>query len=79
MEISYEGIRLTPDELIDAARTNEPHVIGLSILSGAHVALTRSFMLKLQTAGLGHIPVVAGGIIPDEDAKELKQLGVAKI
>ncbi|MFO7806571.1 MAG: protein meaA [Paracoccaceae bacterium] len=79
MDISYEGIRLTPDELIAAARENEPHVIGLSILSGSHVALTRSFMLKLQAAGLAHIPVVAGGIIPDEDAHELRQLGVAKI
>ncbi|MFN2306844.1 MAG: methylmalonyl-CoA mutase family protein [Paracoccaceae bacterium] len=79
MDISYEGIRLTPDELIAAARENEPHVIGLSILSGSHVALTRSFMLKLQAAGLAHIPVVAGGIIPDEDAQELRQLGVAKI
>ncbi len=79
MDISYEGIRLTPDELITAARENEPHVIGLSILSGSHVALTRSFMLKLQTAGLAHIPVVAGGIIPDDDARELRQLGVAKI
>jgi (2R)-ethylmalonyl-CoA mutase len=79
MDIAYEGIRLTPDEIIASARENEAHVIGLSILSGSHVPLVRDVMTKLRAAGLGHIPVVAGGIIPEDDAKALQAMGVAKV
>ncbi|UTH48521.1 protein meaA [Loktanella salsilacus] len=79
MDIAYEGIRLTPDELVRAAQDDEAHVIGLSILSGSHIPLIESFMLKLQAAGLGHIPVIAGGIIPDEDALRLQKMGVARV
>ncbi|MBR2573503.1 MAG: protein meaA [Loktanella sp.] len=79
MDIAYEGIRLTPDEIIASARDNGAHVIGLSILSGSHVPLVRDVMAKLHAAGLGDIPVVAGGIIPDEDAIALHAMGVAKV
>jgi (2R)-ethylmalonyl-CoA mutase len=79
MDIAYEGIRLTPDELIQAALTEKAHVIGLSILSGSHIPLIASFMEKMKAQGLGDIPVIAGGIIPDEDAEKLRAMGVAKI
>ncbi|MBE0412044.1 protein meaA [Yoonia sp.] len=79
MDITYEGIRLTPDEIVKAAQNDDAHVIGLSILSGSHIPLVREVMDKLRNAGLGHIPVIAGGIIPDEDAAQLKEMGVAKI
>jgi len=79
MDIAYEGIRLTPDELVQAAQDDDAHVIGLSILSGSHLPLIESFMLKLRAAGLGHIPVVAGGIIPEDDAIRLQELGVARV
>ncbi|WP_322890236.1 MULTISPECIES: protein meaA [unclassified Yoonia] len=79
MDIAYEGIRLTPDEIIASARDNGAHVIGLSILSGSHVPLVRDVMAKLRAAGLDDIPVVAGGIIPDEDAIALRAMGVAKV
>ncbi|WP_322894111.1 MULTISPECIES: protein meaA [unclassified Yoonia] len=79
MDIAYDGIRLTPDEIITSARENGAHVIGLSILSGSHVPLVREVMTKLQAAGLGYIPVVAGGIIPDDDAIALRAMGVAKV
>lgn len=79
MDIAYEGIRLTPDEIIASARANGADVIGLSMLSGSHVPLVRDVMEKLYAAGLGTIPVVAGGIIPDEDAIALRAMGVAKV
>ena len=79
MDIAYEGISLTPDEIIASARANGADVIGLSILSGSHVPLVRDVMEKLYAAGLGTIPVVAGGIIPDEDAIALRAMGVAKV
>ena len=77
MDIAYDGIRMTPDELVAAA--GDAHVIGLSILSGSHIPLMASFMSKLREAGLGHIPVIAGGIIPDDDAAKLREMGVAKV
>ena len=79
MEISYEGIRLTPDEIITAARDGAVHVIGLSILSGSHMPLMQELMAKLRLAELNHIPVIVGGIIPDEDAQKLRAMGVARI
>ena len=79
MEISYEGIRLTPDQIIEAARENAPHVIGLSILSGSHLPLVEEVLQKQRDAGLGHIPLIVGGIIPDEDAKRLLAMGVARV
>ena len=79
MEISYEGIRLTPDEIITAARDGAVHVIGLSILSGSHMPLMEELMAKLRAAELSHIPVIVGGIIPDDDAQKLRATGIARI
>ncbi|MCY4336298.1 MAG: protein meaA [Litoreibacter sp.] len=79
MDITYEGIRLTPDEIVEAAKNDRAHVVGLSILSGSHIELIKDLMAKMNTAGLGHIPVVVGGIIPDEDANRLRAMGVSKV
>ena len=79
MQINYDGIRLTPDQLIASARENDPHVIGLSILSGSHFPLVQDFMQKLRDAALNHIPVIVGGIIPDDDATRLIEMGVARV
>ncbi|MCC5983103.1 MAG: protein meaA [Rhodobacteraceae bacterium] len=79
MEIQYEGIRLTPDEIVRAAKEEGAHVVGLSILSGSHVPLVRAVMREMQEAGLGHVPVIVGGIIPDEDAAQLRSFGVAAV
>jgi (2R)-ethylmalonyl-CoA mutase len=78
-EVSYEGIRLTPERIVSAALEQGVHIVGLSILSGSHVPLVREVMNRMRTAGLGHVPVVAGGIIPPEDVLVLKQLGVAQV
>ena len=79
MDIEYEGIRLTPDQIIASAREKEAHVIGLSILSGSHIPLVKDLMQKLQESNLAHIPVIVGGIIPDDDAERLLAMGVAKV
>ena len=79
MDICYEGIRLTPEEIIASAKREEPHVIGLSILSGSHIPLIGDLMALMQAENLTHIPVVAGGIIPEDDAKTLLKMGVARI
>ena len=79
MQINYDGIRLTPDQLIASARENDPNVIGLSILSGSHIPLVQDFMQKLRDAALDHIPVIVGGIIPDDDATRLIEMGVARV
>ncbi|MEL6620970.1 MAG: protein meaA [Pseudomonadota bacterium] len=79
MDIAYEGIRLTPEEIVDAARTEDAHVVGLSILSGSHIPLIQDLMDRMRAADLGHIPVIVGGIIPDDDAARLKSFGVARV
>ena len=79
MEIDYEGIRLTPEEIVKAASEGQAHVVGLSILSGSHMPLMADLMDRLRAAGLGHIPVVVGGIIPEDDAKRLAEMGVARV
>ena len=79
MEVIYEGIRLTPEEIVSAAIEQRAHIVGLSILSGSHVPLVREVMSRMREAGLDKVPVVVGGIIPDEDARVLKQLGVARV
>ncbi len=78
MDVVYDGIRLTPDEIVARAREGV-HCVGLSILSGSHVAMTREVLAKLKAAGLGHVPVVVGGIIPPGDADILRAEGVAAI
>jgi (2R)-ethylmalonyl-CoA mutase len=79
MEIAYEGIRLTPAEIVEAAQNEDPHVLGLSILSGSHVPLIQDLMQRMTDAGLAHIAVVVGGIIPEDDAKRLHAFGVARV
>ena len=79
MEIAYEGIRLTPSEIVSAALEGEHHVVGLSILSGSHIPLVEDLMKQMRDAGLAHIPVIVGGIIPEEDAKRLRAMGVARV
>jgi (2R)-ethylmalonyl-CoA mutase len=79
MAVIYEGIRLTPDEIVALALEHDPHVVGLSILSGSHVPMVRAVMNRMRAEGLGRIPVVVGGIIPPDDINILKQLGVAAV
>jgi len=79
MDITYDGIRLTPEELVEAAARDQAHVIGLSILSGSHVPLVREVLERLREAGLSHVPVVAGGIIPEKDAEALRAMGVSRV
>ena len=79
MDISYDGIRLTPEEIVASAIEDQAHVVGMSILSGSHIPLVEDVMNRMRAAGLAHIPVVVGGIIPDDDAIRLKEMGVAKV
>jgi (2R)-ethylmalonyl-CoA mutase len=79
MDIAYEGIRLTPSEIVAAASADAAHVVGLSILSGSHIPLVEDLMAQMREAGLGAIPVIVGGIIPDDDAKRLLAMGVARV
>jgi (2R)-ethylmalonyl-CoA mutase len=79
MQITYQGIRMTPEEIVSTAKAEDVHVIGLSILSGSHMTLIRETLAQLENAGLGHIPVIAGGIIPAEDIDTLRQAGVSHI
>jgi (2R)-ethylmalonyl-CoA mutase len=79
MEVVYEGIRLTPAEIVNAALEEGVHVVGLSVLSGSHVALVSEVMERMRRAGLDDVPVVVGGIIPPEDAETLKARGVAAV
>ncbi len=79
MEVVYDGIRLTPAEIVQAARREDVHMVGLSILSGSHLPLVKDVVAGLRQAGLERVPVVVGGIIPPEDALALKQFGVAAV
>ncbi|TDK42275.1 protein meaA [Antarcticimicrobium luteum] len=79
MDISYEGIRLTPQEIVEKAQSENAHVVGLSILSGSHIPLVEDVMTRMRAAGLGKTPVIVGGIIPEDDAEKLRKMGVAKI
>jgi (2R)-ethylmalonyl-CoA mutase len=75
----YEGIRLTPDEIVASAREEGVHVIGLSILSGSHTVLVTDVLRGLEKEGLAGLPVVVGGIIPDDDADLLRHEGVRRV
>ncbi len=79
MDVVYEGIRLTPAEIVEAARKDNVHCIGLSILSGSHVQLVRDVAKRMKDEGLTHIPLVVGGIIPPEDEATLLSEGVAAV
>ncbi|MGA7774974.1 MAG: protein meaA [Pseudolabrys sp.] len=78
MQVVYEGIRLTPEEIVNAARKEKAHVIGLSVLSGSHLPLVEDVVDRMKQAGLD-VPVIVGGIIPPEDAAELERAGVAAV
>ena len=79
MDITYDGIRLTPEEIVAKALEDAAHVVGLSILSGSHIPLVEDLMQRMRDAGLGDTPVIVGGIIPDEDAERLRAMGVARV
>jgi (2R)-ethylmalonyl-CoA mutase len=79
IEVVYEGIRLTPAEIVAAAGQEDVHVVGLSILSGSHITLVADIVKQMAEAGLSDVPVVVGGIIPPEDEKTLLASGVAAV
>jgi len=79
MDVIYDGIRFSPEQIVAAALEKRPHLIGLSILSGSHISLAKDVMAKLKEAGLGDIKVVAGGIIPPDDESALKAAGIAAV
>ncbi|HYE49725.1 MAG TPA: protein meaA [Azospirillaceae bacterium] len=78
-EVVYEGIRLTPAQIVNAAVEEGVHVVGLSILSGSHVALVTEVLERMRKVGLADVPVIVGGIIPPEDERALKAAGVARV
>ncbi|KND24394.1 protein meaA [Streptomyces acidiscabies] len=78
-EVVYQGIRLTPEQIVDAALAEDVHAVGLSILSGSHARLVPDVLDRLRVAGATDIPVIAGGIIPNGDAEELRAAGVAAV
>jgi (2R)-ethylmalonyl-CoA mutase len=78
-EVIYQGIRLTPAQIVAAAVEEDVHVIGLSILSGSHMAAVPTVLAGLREAGAGDVPVIVGGIIPDSDAAQLRAQGVAAV
>jgi (2R)-ethylmalonyl-CoA mutase len=79
IDVTYEGIRLTPAQIVDRAVEEDAHVVGLSILSGSHLPLVCEVMDRMRAAGLEDVPVVVGGIIPEEDAEALKAYGVVRV
>ena len=79
MKIEYEGIRLTPQELVETVKSTKAHVVGLSILSGSHIPLVQDIITLLAKEGLTKIPIVVGGIIPEEDKAKLLKMGISKV
>ncbi|MFC9424422.1 protein meaA [Streptomyces sp. NPDC056987] len=78
-EVVYQGIRLTPEQIVAAALAEDVHCVGLSILSGSHAALVPDVLTRLRAAGAGELPVIVGGIIPNADAEALRAAGVAAV
>ena len=78
-EVVYQGIRLTPDQIVAAAVAEDVHLVGLSILSGSHMELVPEVLRGLRDAGAGDVPVIVGGIIPESDAAALREAGVAMV
>jgi (2R)-ethylmalonyl-CoA mutase len=78
-EVIYQGIRLTPSQIVSAAVEEDVHAVGLSVLSGSHLQVVPAVLDGLREAGLDDVPVVVGGIVPDSDAKRLRELGVARV
>ena len=79
MKIEYQGIRLTPQELVENVKSTKAHVVGLSILSGSHIPLVQDMITLLAKEGLTKIPIVVGGIIPEEDKAKLLKMGISKV
>lgn len=79
MEVIYQGIRLTPQDIVNTALEEDVDVVGLSILSGSHRALVTEILAGMKAVGLEHVPIVVGGIIPDDDARELIEAGVKRV
>ncbi|MFI4988169.1 MAG: methylmalonyl-CoA mutase family protein [Alphaproteobacteria bacterium] len=79
LEVVYQGIRLTPEQIVATALEESVHVVGLSILSGSHVALVTDVLGRMRALGLGEIPLVVGGIIPPADERQLCAAGVARV
>jgi len=79
MEVIYTGLRQTPEMIAEAALQEDVHIVGLSVLSGAHMTLVPRVLELLAQQGQGHVRVMLGGIIPDEDRPRLKELGVAGV
>jgi (2R)-ethylmalonyl-CoA mutase len=78
-EVIYQGIRLTPEQIVAAAVAEDVHCVGLSILSGSHMELVPAVLEGLKAQGMGDVPVIVGGIIPDSDGKQLLDMGVAAV
>ncbi|MEU3984333.1 protein meaA [Streptomyces sp. NPDC026672] len=78
-EVVYQGIRLTPEQIVDAALAEDVHAVGLSVLSGSHARLVPDVLERLREAGASDVPVIAGGIIPGADADRLRAAGVAAV
>ena len=79
MKIEYQGIRLTPQELVENVKSTKAHVVGLSILSGSHISLVQDMINLLAEEGLTKIPIIVGGIIPEEDKIKLLEMGISKV
>jgi (2R)-ethylmalonyl-CoA mutase len=79
MEVVYEGIRLTPEQIVQSAQDEGVHVIGLSILSGSHNVLVLDVLDRQKRNGGTTVPIVVGGIIPDDDAAKLRDAGVQRV
>jgi (2R)-ethylmalonyl-CoA mutase len=78
-EVVYEGIRLTPEQIVKAAEEEGVHLIGLSVLSGSHLELVEDALGRLADLGLSEVPVIVGGIVPQEDEQDLKAQGIAAV
>jgi (2R)-ethylmalonyl-CoA mutase len=79
MDVIYQGIRLTVEEIVATAQQEDVDAIGLSILSGSHMALVPAMLDQLSKAGMADVPLIIGGIIPEDDAAALRKLGVAGV
>ncbi|MGA8264071.1 MAG: cobalamin B12-binding domain-containing protein [Ignavibacteriaceae bacterium] len=79
MEVIYTGLRQTPDMIVEAAIQEDVHVIGISILSGAHMTILPKILSLMKEKGLNDVLLTGGGIIPEEDIKELKKMGVGEL
>ncbi|MBB6062038.1 methylmalonyl-CoA mutase C-terminal domain/subunit [Thermosipho japonicus] len=79
MEVIYTGLRQTPEQIVKAAIQEDVDVIGLSILSGAHMSICKKVLDLMEENGIENIPVFVGGIIPEDDARELKKMGIKEV